>query len=109
LKVDLNNDLQVTGGTGFLGSHVIDKLLVDDKYIVRGIARSASKLQAIFPNAGSDLEVVEIPSLTSDFTDAFKGVSAVVHVASPGFLKGETSKEIFNVNILSQSGQSNGS
>ncbi|KAF5361259.1 hypothetical protein D9758_010316 [Tetrapyrgos nigripes] len=86
----------VTGGTGLLGSHVISKLLADGKYVVRAAARSASKLKAIFPNAGSSLQVVEIPGLTSDFTDALKGVSAIVHVASPGFLKEETGEEIFN-------------
>ncbi|KAK7457029.1 hypothetical protein VKT23_010332 [Stygiomarasmius scandens] len=86
----------VTGGTGFLGSHIVSQLLAQDKYIVRAVARSANKLRAIFPNAEKDeLEIVEIPTLTSDFSDALKGIEAVVHTASPVFLKGESGREIF--------------
>ncbi|KAK7457026.1 hypothetical protein VKT23_010329 [Stygiomarasmius scandens] len=86
----------VTGGTGFLGSHIISQLLAQDKYTIRAVARSDSKLRAIFPDAPKDkLEIVELPTLTSDFSDALKGVEAVVHSASPAYLKGENGKEIF--------------
>ncbi|THU80586.1 hypothetical protein K435DRAFT_558080, partial [Dendrothele bispora CBS 962.96] len=80
--------------SGFLGSHIMSQLLAQGIYTVRATARSARKLQAIFPNAEkNDLEVVQIPSLTSDFSDTLKGVTAVVHSASPGSLKDDTSKE----------------
>ncbi|KIK65251.1 hypothetical protein GYMLUDRAFT_389587 [Collybiopsis luxurians FD-317 M1] len=84
----------VTGGTGFIGSHVVDQLLKKG-YRVRAAARSASKQKAIFPDA-SNLEVVEIESLTSDFSESLKGVDVVIHMAAKVFSGGATSEEIFD-------------
>ncbi|KAJ3852341.1 hypothetical protein EV368DRAFT_6817, partial [Lentinula lateritia] len=72
--------IQVTGGTGFIGSHVVAQLL-DKGYRVRAAARSAAKLQRIFPDA-SNLEAVEVPTLTSDYTEYLKGVDVVIHMAA---------------------------
>ncbi|KAJ4476791.1 hypothetical protein C8R41DRAFT_773286, partial [Lentinula lateritia] len=77
--------IQVTGGTGFIGSHVVAQLL-DKGYRVRAAARSAAKLQRIFPDA-SHLEAVEIPTLTSDYTKYLKGVDVVIHMAAELFSK----------------------
>ena len=50
----------------------------------------------MFPDAGSDLQVVEVASLTADHSEALKGVYAVIHVASPIYVSGNVSgKEIF--------------
>ncbi|THV04602.1 NAD(P)-binding protein [Dendrothele bispora CBS 962.96] len=88
----------ITGGTGLTGSHIISQLLEQGQYTVRGVARSASKLKSIFPDARPDqLEIVEIPNLTSDFTEALKGVYAVIHVASATYANGATGPEIFEV------------
>ncbi|KIK51119.1 hypothetical protein GYMLUDRAFT_181870, partial [Collybiopsis luxurians FD-317 M1] len=84
----------VTGGTGFLGSHVIAQLL-QKGYHVRAAARSVSRQKAIFPNA-PNLEVVEIESLTSDFSKLLKSVYAVIHMAGIVFNAG-TNEEIFDV------------
>ncbi|KAJ3858447.1 hypothetical protein EV359DRAFT_7934, partial [Lentinula novae-zelandiae] len=78
--------IQVTGGTGFIGSHVVAQLL-DKGYRVRAAARSAAKLQRIFPDA-SHLEAVEVPTLTSDYTKYLKGVDVVIHMAAELFSKG---------------------
>ncbi|KAE9401227.1 NAD(P)-binding protein, partial [Gymnopus androsaceus JB14] len=84
----------VTGGTGFVGSHIITQLLAKG-YRVRAAARSASKLQGIFSDAPV-LEVVEMPTLLSDYSENLKGVDAVIHVASPLFSKGAPRDEIFH-------------
>jgi len=88
----------ITGGTALTGSHIIFQLLEQGQYQVRGVARSASKLQSIFPNG---LEIVERPTLTSDYIDMLEGVCAVIHVASATCVNGATGEEIFEVDIVS--------
>ncbi|GAW07213.1 protein transporter SEC13 [Lentinula edodes] len=89
----MNQLVFVTGGTGFIGSHVVAQLL-DKGYRVRAAARSAAKLQRIFPDA-SNLEAVEVPTLTSDYTKYLKGVDVVIHMAAELFSKGSPSDQIF--------------
>ncbi|KAI0358996.1 NAD-P-binding protein [Trametes cingulata] len=75
----------VTGINGFLGSHTVDQL-VKAGYRVRGTVRSSKVDFVRESNAiyGSDVEVIGIDDLAfGDFTDALKGVDAVIHVAAP--------------------------
>jgi hypothetical protein len=63
--------------------------------------RKASKLHAIFPNAPApQLEVIELPSLVSDYTETVKGIGALIHSASPSYIAGETGEEIIEVRFL---------
>ena len=63
--------------------------------------RKASKLRALFPDAPtSQLEVIELSSLVSDYTEAVKGVGALIHVASPSYFQGETAQEVLEVRFL---------
>lgn len=86
---------QVTGATGYLGSWVT-KLLLDEGYTVRAAVRpgKTQRLHAIFPNAGSNLEAIEIESLTADLSALLQNTGAVIHCASPSYCKGETGQEI---------------
>ncbi|KAJ3804754.1 hypothetical protein F5876DRAFT_82641 [Lentinula aff. lateritia] len=93
----MNQLVFVTGGTGFIGSHVVAQLL-DKGYRVRAAARSAAKLQRIFPDA-SNLEAVEVPTLTSDYTKYLKGVDVVIHMAAELFSKGSPSDQIFEARL----------
>ncbi|KAF5309799.1 hypothetical protein D9611_013644 [Ephemerocybe angulata] len=80
----------VTGVTGFIAGHVVEQLLRTG-YRVRGTARSA-KVALLQKTNVSNLEYVAIDDVAvSDFTEALKGVDAVVHVASP--LPGKASVE----------------
>ena len=92
-----------TGGTGYLGSHVIHQLLKQDQYIIRATVRpgKVANILRMFPNAGSNLQVAEIASLTADHSEVLKDVYAVLHVASPTGLAGNISgKELFEVSIF---------
>lgn len=80
----------VTGVTGFIAGHVVEQLLRAG-YHVRGTARSA-KVALLQKTNVPNLEYVAIDDVAvSDFTEALKGVDAVVHVASP--LPGKASVE----------------
>ncbi|KAK7022950.1 hypothetical protein VNI00_016840 [Paramarasmius palmivorus] len=97
----------VTGATGFIGSHIVSQLLAKN-IPVRAVVRSASKVKTIFPDAGSQLDIVELPTLLDDHTEALKGVSAVIHTAVPGFFNGASNEETFRgayegtLNIVNQ-------
>uniref|UniRef100_A0A0W0FT74 NAD-dependent epimerase/dehydratase domain-containing protein n=1 Tax=Moniliophthora roreri TaxID=221103 RepID=A0A0W0FT74_MONRR len=97
----------VTGATGFIGSHIVSQLL-EKNIKVRAVVRSTSKVKTIFPNAGSQLDIVELPSLLDDHTEALKGVTAVIHTAVPGYFNGASNEETFKgayegtLNIVNQ-------
>ncbi|TFK26957.1 NAD(P)-binding protein [Coprinopsis marcescibilis] len=78
----------VTGVTGFIAGQVAQSF-VDAGYRVRGTVRSGKRDQ-VTPT--EDIEFVQIDDIsTADFTEALKGVYAVIHVASP--LAGRASAE----------------
>ena len=67
----------VTGGTGFVGSHVVDALL-DAGYRVRCTVRTTSSLRWL---EGKPVERVEADLLTGDLAKAVSDASLVVHCA----------------------------
>jgi nucleoside-diphosphate-sugar epimerase len=74
----------VTGASGVLASQVIYQL-IQDGYRVRATARS-KKVQALreLYQAHPSVEIIEVADIAGDdFTDALKGVDAIMHTASP--------------------------
>ncbi|KAJ7593855.1 hypothetical protein C8J56DRAFT_1120765 [Mycena floridula] len=88
----------VTGGTGYVGSHIISQLLAQNRYTVRATARPGKvvKIRSIFPDAGDDLQITEVESLTADHTAALHGVTAIIHCASSGFRRIKNGQETFD-------------
>ncbi|KAF8576651.1 NAD(P)-binding protein [Ramaria rubella] len=99
----------VTGGTGFLGSHIVVQLL-DAGYRVRCTARAlkARFLEEAHFSRGNQFEVVEIEDLAgADLTDALTSVQAVIHTAFPAPGSMESTELLLNgvhstTNILRQ-------
>jgi nucleoside-diphosphate-sugar epimerase len=88
----------VTGGNGFIGSHVVKSLLehVDSTSTgsnikgatVRAVVRTPSKgdaLKAVFPSYADKIEtpVVENMEAHGAYDDVVKDVDVVIHMASP--------------------------
>lgn len=76
----------VTGGSGFVGSHVVTRLL-GEGYRVRTTVRSLSRaedVRAMVAGSSDRLEIVRA-DLSGDegWTDAVAGCTYVLHVASP--------------------------
>lgn len=68
----------VTGGTGFIGSHIAD-LLLEKGHEVRCIIRNTSNLQWV---EGKDIELIEASlSDKGSLVNAVRGVDIVIHVA----------------------------
>lgn len=84
----------VTGGTGFIGSHLVDQLLRDTKVSeIRCMIRSdwkwltGKKIKPVYTNL-SDLGKLE---------KALKGVEVIYHIA--GMVKAPTYEELHRVNV----------
>ncbi|KDQ13490.1 hypothetical protein BOTBODRAFT_33505 [Botryobasidium botryosum FD-172 SS1] len=91
----------VTGGTGFVGAHIIDQLLKEN-YVVRAAARpgKVAKLAGMFPDAGSRLQVFEVTDLSDgDFTEGLKGVGALIHVAAATYVGNDPPAQILKSNV----------
>jgi dihydroflavonol-4-reductase len=83
----------VTGGTGFVGSHLVDELLRRDTTEVRCLVRSEPKWL-------SDLDVTTVPGDLSDvgvLWEALDGVDEVYHVA--GRTRAQTEEAFYEANV----------
>ncbi|KAJ3212401.1 hypothetical protein HDU67_003861 [Dinochytrium kinnereticum] len=76
--------IAVTGGTGYIGAHVVNLLLENPTYNVLTTVRSLPKADFLksLPNAADRLKIVEA-DLNRPESFRFDGVDVVIHVASP--------------------------
>ena len=79
----------VTGASGFIASHIVQQLLQQGRYRVRGTVRDKQREDKVkplteLPTANYPLELVNADLTKEDtWTDAVKGCTYVLHVASP--------------------------
>lgn len=94
MSTETKNTVLVTGATGFIASHIVDKLL-QKNYQVIGTARSASKYSSLqsefikkYPNCKLLFEIVPDISVDNAFDSILKNhpeIVYVIHTASPFF------------------------
>jgi nucleoside-diphosphate-sugar epimerase/predicted dehydrogenase len=75
--------IAVTGATGFIGSHVVDRLLRDDGTTVVALARTLGKQARLSHADRARLDVVraDLPGDPTALMKAFSGCDVVVHAA----------------------------
>jgi uncharacterized protein YbjT (DUF2867 family) len=75
-----NQNILITGATGFIGGHVARRLLRDKRATVRGLARDPAKAQAL-SKLGAEIAAVDLRD-SSSVERAVKGCSVVIHAAA---------------------------
>lgn len=84
----------VTGSNGFVGSHLVDRLLVEG-YRVRCITRKSSNLKWL---EGKDVEIFDCGLMDkAGLREAFAGASYIYHVA--GVVKAKRAEGYFKGNV----------
>lgn len=90
----------VTGGAGFVGSHVVDRLIGADHGVVVVDNLSTGRRELV--NGAADLEVVDIRSPRLDAVVAAARPEAVVHLAAQAAVPRSVADPLFDagVNVL---------
>jgi UDP-glucose 4-epimerase len=73
------SDILLTGGTGFVGRHLVERLVADGRS-VRCAIRSPERSSSL-PSAVSSIAVGEL-GFSTDWRDALAGVGTVMHLAA---------------------------
>ncbi|THH15417.1 hypothetical protein EW146_g5049 [Bondarzewia mesenterica] len=102
----VNRYIKVTGASGYLGSAIVDHLL-EAGYRVRGTVRSAKadRVRSALSSHSDKFEVTIVDDvMSSDLTDAFKGVDILMHVASPLPMRASTEEVLGSLNTALAAG-----
>ena len=98
----------ITGATGHIGFKTL-VLALEAGYSIRAAVRSEAKISKILSapsikalNPGSRLSFVVVPELTAEgaYDEAVKGVTHIIHLASPIVMKGEIKPENYVSEIV---------
>ena len=88
------NTVVVTGGAGFIGSHLVDRLVKRDEHVVVLDNFSSGQLDFLY-NSVEEITVIDIDLLNDDFEEYLKGAKLVYHLAAnPEVQLGITKPEV---------------
>ncbi len=91
---DAKNTVVVTGGAGFIGSHLVDRLVKRDENVVVLDNFSSGELEFLYDSV-EEITVIDIDLLNDDFEKYLKGAKIVYHLAAnPEVQLGITKPEV---------------
>lgn len=76
-----NKDIVVTGGLGFIGSHIVDELIDDNKVTIID-NKSTGKLENLSNPNHENLEIIEGDLNDLDLNEIFNGKDYIFHLAA---------------------------
>ena len=92
--IDSRDMVVVTGGAGFIGSHLVDRLVKRDEHVIVLDNFSSGKLDFL-QNSFEKITLVDIDLLKDDFEEYLKGAKIVYHLAAnPEVQLGITKPEV---------------
>ncbi|MBZ4036533.1 NAD-dependent epimerase/dehydratase [Flavobacterium sp. 17A] len=91
----MSNHILITGGTGYLGSHIIKELL-SKNYEVSVLIREKSSTKRLDSCAGK-LKFIDITNLEAFFVN--RKVDGIIHIATNYGRKGESVLDVVNSNL----------
>ena len=88
------NTVVVTGGAGFIGSHLVDRLVKRDEHVMVLDNFSSGQLEFLYESV-EDITVIDIDLLKDDFEKYLTGAKIVYHLAAnPEVQLGITKPEV---------------
>jgi len=92
--IDSRDMVVVTGGAGFIGSHLVDRLVKRDEHVIVLDNFSSGELEFL-QNSIEKITLVDIDLLNDDFEEYLKGAKIVYHLAAnPEVQLGITKPEV---------------
>ena len=89
-----NGRVVVTGGAGFIGSHLVDRLVKRDEQVIVLDNFSSGKLEFLYDSV-EKITLIDIDLLKDDFEEYLKGAKIVYHLAAnPEVQLGITKPEV---------------
>lgn len=98
-----NKNIVVTGGLGFIGSHIVEELLEDNKVIVID-NMSTGKLENLKDQEHENLKIIKEDLNDCDLEDILNGIDYIFHLAALASVPGSVAEPLsYNENNIDAS------